>query len=59
MMRHPNFILLLLVLPVLIWSGIEPYDRLTWWLEVFPVFAGFIALFIAQENGDYATSLWF
>ncbi len=50
MMRHPNFILLLLVLPVLIWSGIEPYDRLTWWLEVFPVFAGFIALFIAQAR---------
>jgi putative membrane protein len=22
---------------VLLWSGIGPYDRLTWWLEVLPV----------------------
>ena len=26
-----------LVLPVLIWSGWQPYDRATWWMEVFPV----------------------
>jgi putative membrane protein len=28
---------LALVLAVLVWSGIEPRDRLTWWLEVAPV----------------------
>jgi putative membrane protein len=28
-----------------------PYDRLTWWMEVAPVFLGFIALFIAQAKG--------
>ena len=22
---------------VLVWSGISPYDRTTWWLEVFPI----------------------
>ena len=27
-----------LVLPVLVWSGWNPYDRATWWMEVFPVF---------------------
>lgn len=25
---------------VLVWSGIGPYDRTTWWLEVFPVLLG-------------------
>ena len=25
---------------VLVWSGIRPYDRLTWWLEVGPVLIG-------------------
>ncbi len=30
-------VLLLLCLLVLVWSGIGPYDRATWWLEVAPV----------------------
>lgn len=51
MKTHPNIHLLLSMLPVLAWSGWQPYDRLTWWLEVSPVFAGFIALFIAQAKG--------
>lgn len=29
--------LVLVVLAVLVWSGISPYDRTTWWLEVLPV----------------------
>jgi putative membrane protein len=35
--RRLPLILLLLVLVVLVWSGIGPYDRLTWLLEVVPV----------------------
>jgi putative membrane protein len=35
--RRLPLILLLLVLVVLVWSGIGPYDRLTWLLEVLPV----------------------
>jgi putative membrane protein len=35
--RRLQLILLLLVLVVLAWSGIGPYDRLTWFLEVVPV----------------------
>ena len=50
MVTHPNYVLLFLIAPILGWSAWEPYDRLTWWLEVFPVFAGFIALFIAQAK---------
>lgn len=51
MKTHPNRLLLLAMLPVLAWSSWRPYDRLTWWLEVSPVFFGFIALFIAQAKG--------
>ena len=32
--------LLAIVLIVLVWSGIEPHDRFTWVLEVFPVIIG-------------------
>lgn len=39
------------MLSVLVWSGWRPYDRVTWWLEVTPVFVGFIALFVAQAKG--------
>jgi putative membrane protein len=51
MKPHPNIILLILIIPIMGWSAWEPYDRLTWWLEVCPVFAGFIALFIAEAKG--------
>jgi putative membrane protein len=47
---HSNIILLIVMTPILVWSAWEPYDRLTWWLEVCPVFAGFIALFILQKK---------
>jgi putative membrane protein len=50
MKTHPNVILLILIVPIIAWSAWKPYDRLTWWLEVCPVFAGFIALFIAQAK---------
>lgn len=42
---------LLLVLPVLLWSAWKPFDWITWWLEVAPVFIGFVALFIARRRG--------
>jgi len=37
--------------PVMAWSAWHPYDRATWWMEVTPVFLGFIALFTAQRKG--------
>ncbi|MDA1260970.1 MAG: DUF2238 domain-containing protein [Planctomycetota bacterium] len=32
--------LLVLVTALLVWSGVDPFDRLTWWLEVFPILIG-------------------
>ncbi|GEM_PF-152573 len=29
--------LLILFLPVAFWSAIQPHDRFTWWMEIFPV----------------------
>jgi len=34
---------------VLLWSGIGPHDRTTWWLEVFPVLLG-APLLLASER---------
>ncbi len=39
----PHFLLVLL-LPVFVWSWVNPYDRLTWWLEAFPVIIALIIL---------------
>lgn len=45
-MRRPGssvlepVVLLAATAAVLVWSGIDPYDRTTWWLEVAPVLIG-------------------
>ncbi|HEX7335685.1 MAG TPA: DUF2238 domain-containing protein [Gemmatimonadales bacterium] len=36
-----EWVTLAIVVAVLIWSGIRPHDRFTWFLEVFPVLLGF------------------
>ncbi len=36
--------LALIVAVVLIWSGIRPYDRLTWFLEIAPVLVAYVVL---------------
>lgn len=35
---------------VLIWSAIEPFDRLTWVLEVLPAVLGFVALALTRSR---------
>ena len=39
-MRRYPLILLLVVAVGLAWSGLAPYDRTTWWLEIFPILIG-------------------
>lgn len=58
---HPNFLLLAAIAPITAWSAWQPFDRLTWWLEVLPVFLAFGALFIAQARSGWRFSnfaLW-
>ena len=38
--RREPLVLLAVAAAVLVWSGIGPHDRYTWWLEVAPVLAG-------------------
>ena len=38
-----------LLLPILVWSWIDPHDRLTWWLESIPAVAG-VPLILAFRN---------
>lgn len=35
---------------VLIWSAIEPADRLTWWMEVIPALLGFVILLMTRQR---------
>jgi len=37
-------------LSVLIWSAIEPADRLTWWMEVIPAMLGFAILLMTRQR---------
>ncbi|MBV9619198.1 MAG: hypothetical protein JO201_08295 [Verrucomicrobia bacterium] len=43
-MKKPQIALLIGVAIVFVWSGINPHDRLTWWLEVFPAIIGFVKI---------------
>jgi putative membrane protein len=49
-MLSPNLLLAILIAPLVAWSAWEPYDTITWWMEVTPVFLGFIALFVAEKR---------
>ena len=37
-------------LSVLIWSAIQPADRLTWWMEVLPALLGFFILWVTRQR---------
>lgn len=41
----PRATWLIIFFSVLIWSGIMPADRMTWWLEVMPALAAIVILF--------------
>ncbi len=40
----------LVVAPALAWSGIGPYDRLTWYLEIFPIALVFPVLYLTARR---------
>ena len=49
MQRRPSayeLVLLGSMVVLLVWSGIHPHDRFTWWLEVAPIFLGVPALIL-------------
>src|SRR5439155_25315235 len=50
-----HFILLAGVVVVLAWSAWQPYDRLTWWLEVLPALAALAVLFATYRRFEFTT----
>jgi len=50
-----HLILLVFVLVVFAWSGWQPHDRLTWWLEIFPGLAGLIVLMATYRRFRFTT----
>jgi putative membrane protein len=52
---RPHLILLLGVLLVFVWSGWQPYDRFTWWLETFPGMIGLIVLAATYRRFRFTT----
>jgi len=47
--------LFFIVLAAIAWSGWQPYDRFTWWLEVSPVFAGLAFLAASYRRFRFTT----
>ena len=50
-----HLILLVFVFVVFVWSGWQPHDRLTWWLEIFPGLAGLIVLMATYRRFRFTT----
>jgi len=46
-------------LSVLIWSAIEPADRLTWWMEVIPALVGLIILIKTRQRFPLTELVYF
>lgn len=57
-MKTSHVPLLILVAIVFVWSGIHPYDRVTWYLEVFPAVAGIIVLAITYRKFQFTTLVY-
>ncbi|MCP4597352.1 MAG: DUF2238 domain-containing protein [Neptuniibacter sp.] len=54
-----KYLWILIYSTVLIWSGIEPKDQLTWFLEVFPAIAGGILLLLTMRSFPLTPLLYF
>lgn len=48
--RRSHIALLLIFFAVLLWSGINPKDQFTWFLEVLPALIGFIVIIVTYKR---------
>ena len=56
--RLPHLLLLSSVAVVFTWSGWQPYDRFTWYLEVFPGVVGLITLAATYNRFRFTTLVY-
>jgi putative membrane protein len=47
------------VLSVLVWSAINPADRLTWWMEVIPALVGFVVILTTRKRFPLTELVYF
>lgn len=59
MKRYLHLTLLFVVLLVLLWSGINPHDRFTWFLEVMPAIIGIIILLLTYSRFRFSNLVYF
>jgi len=57
--RYYHLTLLFIVLLVLLWSGIHPYDRFTWFLEVLPAIMGMSILLLTYRRFQFSNLVYF
>ena len=53
--RTFHLVLLFIVAIVLFWSGWQPHDRFTWWLEIAPGLAGIVILLVTYRRFQFTT----
>ena len=58
-MNFKTLIWITVFLSVLIWSAIEPADRLTWWMEVIPALLGFVILWLTRKRFPLTGMVYF
>ena len=59
-MRHKSVLLLLMLFCMaLLWSGIDPADRFTWWLEVMPALIGVSILAYTYRRFPFTSLAYF
>ena len=46
------------VLPVFVWSGWQPHDRATWWMEVFPVLVAWPVMWWTRRRLELTPMLY-
>jgi putative membrane protein len=56
-MERRLFWFLVLLLPVLAWSWIRPFDRFTWWLEAAPAIIGVALILVFRQRFPLTTLL--
>lgn len=56
---RPLLLATALVLPVLVWSGWQPHDRLTWLMEVMPVLIAWPLLWCTRRRFELTALLYF
>ena len=58
-MNPKGLLWVVVFLSVLVWSAIEPADRVTWWMEVIPALIGFVILWMTRRRFPLTELVYF